>query len=164
MSTTEDSQRVTRFSFPAGLLAPIVSATAADRTAAADVIVIGAGVAGLAFALSLPESTRILLLTKGRLGESNTRWAQGGLSAAIGADDTPALHEADTLYAGVGLSDGETVHDLVTAGPDAVDWLLSIGTAFDRDEATGEIALGSEAAHSRRRVLHAGGDATGAEI
>ncbi|HRA49125.1 MAG TPA: L-aspartate oxidase, partial [Thermomicrobiales bacterium] len=155
---------MTRFSFPAGLLAPIVSATAADRTAAADVIVIGAGVAGLAFALSLPESTRILLLTKGRLGESNTRWAQGGLSAAIGADDTPALHEADTLYAGVGLSDGETVHDLVTAGPDAVDWLLSIGTAFDRDVETGEIALGREAAHSRRRVLHAGGDATGAEI
>ena len=129
----------------------------------ADVIVIGAGVAGLAFALTLPETVQIMLLTKGRLGESNTRWAQGGLSAAIGTDDSPDLHETDTLSAGAGLSDPDAVHDLVTAGPDAVDWLLSLGAAFDRDE-NGEIALGREAAHSRRRVLHAGGDATGAEI
>jgi len=129
-----------------------------------DVAVIGAGVAGLAFALSASESIQVALLTKGRLGESNTRWAQGGLSAAIGADDTVALHELDTLFAGAGLSDRETVHELVADGPEAVAWLLSIGTEFDRDEETGDLALGREAAHSRRRVLHAGGDATGAEI
>jgi L-aspartate oxidase len=130
----------------------------------ADVVVIGAGVAGLAFALSAPESLRVTLLTKGKLGESNTRWAQGGLSAAIGTDDTIELHETDTLFAGAGLSEPEAVHELVAGGPEAVEWLLSIGTAFDRDEVTGQLALGREAAHSRRRVLHAGGDATGAEI
>ena len=129
-----------------------------------DVVVIGAGVAGLAFTLSVPESIRVALLTKGKLGESNTRWAQGGLSAAIGADDTVELHESDTLVAGAGLSDRLVVHELVADGPEAVDWLLSLGTAFDRDDGTGEISLGREAAHSRRRVLHAGGDATGAEI
>jgi L-aspartate oxidase len=134
------------------------------RAAHADVIVVGAGVAGLAFALSVPPDLRVALLTKGHLGESNTRWAQGGLSAAIGDDDTIELHEQDTLYAGAGLSDPGAVRELVADGPEAVDWLLSLGTAFDRDEETGELALGREAAHSRRRVLHAGGDATGAEI
>jgi L-aspartate oxidase len=161
---TQDQLFVTRLKIPEQLLAPLIPFASIDQYASTDVIVIGAGVAGLAFALSLPPSLNILLLTKGRLGESNTRWAQGGLSAAIGPDDSPALHETDTLYAGAGLSDPIAAHELVNAGPDAVDWLLSLGTAFDRDEASGEIALGREAAHSRRRVLHAGGDATGAEI
>ena len=83
---------------------PAASLPAADPSSLAreqyDVIVIGAGVAGLAFTLSLPPELRIALLTKGVLGESNTRYAQGGLSAAVGADDTPALHAADTLAAG----------------------------------------------------------------
>ena len=148
----------------AGFPITLINPESADRQARVDVIVIGAGVAGLAFALSVPADVRVALLTKGNLGESNTRWAQGGLSAAIGDDDTIELHEQDTIYAGAGLSDPEAVHDLVADGPDAVDWLLSLGTAFDRDEETGELALGREAAHSRRRVLHAGGDATGAEI
>src|SRR5215216_4554677 len=87
-----------------------------------DVIVIGAGVAGLAFTLSLPPELRIALLTKGVLGESNTRYAQGGLSAAVGADDSPALHAADTLTAGAGLSDPEAVARLVEGAPDAVRW------------------------------------------
>lgn len=143
---------------------PLRTPATANRTAMADIIVIGAGVAGLAFALTAPSSLRVVILTKGQLGESNTRWAQGGLSAAIGDDDSVQLHETDTLYAGAGLSDPEAVHELVAGGPDAVDWLLSLGAAFDRDEETGELALGREAAHSRRRVLHAGGDATGAEI
>jgi L-aspartate oxidase len=151
-------------SFTARSPTPLITPDSADRRSQVDVIVIGAGVAGLAFALSIPAELRVALLTKGNLGESNTRWAQGGLSAAIGADDTIELHEQDTLYAGAGLSDPETVHELVADGPDAVDWLLSLGTAFDRDEESGELALGREAAHSRRRVLHAGGDATGAEI
>lgn len=129
-----------------------------------DVVVVGAGVAGLAFTLRLPPTFRVALLTKGALGESNTRYAQGGLSAAIGVDDSPELHEADTLAAGAGLCDPEAVRQLVEGAPHAVDWLLAIGTEFDRDPVSGEILLGREAAHSRRRVLHAGGDATGAEI
>lgn len=134
-----------------------------------DVVVIGAGVAGLAFTLRLPAGLRIALLTKGALGESNTRYAQGGLAAAVGADDSPALHEADTLAAGAGLCDPEAVRRLVEGGPAAVAWLLEVGTRFDRAASagangTGDLQLGREAAHSRRRVLHAGGDATGAEI
>jgi L-aspartate oxidase len=128
-----------------------------------DVIVIGAGVAGLAFTLSLPPELRVALLTKGVLGESNTRYAQGGLSAAVGADDSPSLHAVDTLAAGAGLSDPEAVTQLVEGAPDAVRWLVALGAHFDAGP-NGEILLGREAAHSRRRVLHAGGDATGAEI
>jgi L-aspartate oxidase len=128
-----------------------------------DAIVIGAGVAGLTFALHLPTDRSILLLTKGDLGESNTRYAQGGISAAIGGDDSPRLHEADTIAAGAGLCDPDTVRALVDGAPLAVDWLVGIGAQFDRD-AGGSILLGREAAHSRRRVLHAGGDATGHEV
>ncbi|MCA9877345.1 MAG: L-aspartate oxidase [Thermomicrobiales bacterium] len=128
-----------------------------------DVIVVGAGVAGLAFTLSLPADLRVALLTKGALGESNTRYAQGGLSAAVGPDDSPALHAEDTLAAGAGLSDPEAVATLVAGAPEAVAWLTALGAAFDTGP-NGEILLGREAAHSRRRVLHAGGDATGAEI
>ena len=129
-----------------------------------DVVVVGAGIAGLTFVLHLPPEWRVALLTKGALGESNTRYAQGGLSAAIGPDDSPDLHEADTLAAGAGLCDPDAVHALVASAPPAVAWLIGLGTRFDRDPRTGEVALGREAAHSRRRVLHAGGDATGAEI
>ena len=128
-----------------------------------DAVVVGAGVAGLAFALSLPASWRVALLTKGKLGESNTRWAQGGISAAIGPDDSPDLHQEDTLAAGAGLCDADAVRELVQGAGAAVDWLVEIGAEFDRDD-SGEIHLGREAAHSRRRVLHAGGDATGAEV
>ena len=128
-----------------------------------DVIVIGAGVAGLAFTLSLPPQLRVALLTKGVLGESNTRYAQGGLSAAVGPDDNPALHAADTLAVGAGLGDPEAVALLVKGAPDAVRWLTALGAHFDEDP-DGTMLLGREAAHSRRRVLHAGGDATGAEI
>ncbi len=128
-----------------------------------DVIVVGAGVAGLAFTLSLPADLRVALLTKGALGESNTRYAQGGLSAAVGPDDSPELHAQDTLTAGAGLSDEEAVDTLVAGAPEAVRWLTALGAAFDTGP-NGEVLLGREAAHSRRRVLHAGGDATGAEI
>lgn len=128
-----------------------------------DVIVVGAGVAGLAFTLSLPADLRVALLTKGALGESNTRYAQGGLSAAVGPDDSPELHAQDTLTAGAGLSDEPAVETLVAGAPEAVRWLTALGAAFDTGP-NGEVLLGREAAHSRRRVLHAGGDATGAEI
>ncbi len=129
-----------------------------------DAVVVGAGVAGLSFTLRLPASWRVALLTKGILGESNTRYAQGGISAAIGDGDSPNLHGQDTLSAGAGLSDAPAVDELVSSAPEAVDWLLSLGTEFDRDPVTGAIELGREAAHSRHRVLHAGGDATGAEV
>lgn len=129
-----------------------------------DVVVIGAGVAGLAFSLALPEGWRVALLTKGVLGESNTRYAQGGISAAVGPDDSTRLHEEDTLVAGAGLCDPAAVRALVDGAPAAIDRLLAIGTKFDRSVTTGEILLGREAAHSRHRVLHAGGDATGAEV
>jgi L-aspartate oxidase len=129
-----------------------------------DVFVIGAGVAGLAFSLALPEGWRVALLTKGVLGESNTRYAQGGISAAIGPDDSTRLHEEDPLVAGAGLCDPAAVRALVDGAPSAIDRLLAIGTKFDRSVTTGEILLGREAAHSRHRVLHAGGDATGAEV
>ena len=128
-----------------------------------DVVVIGAGVAGLAFTLHLPPHLRVALLTKGALGESNTRYAQGGLSAAVGPDDSPRLHLEDTLAAGAGLCDLGAVERLVEGAPEAVAWLIGIGTQFDAGP-DGTPLLGREAAHSRRRVLHAGGDATGAEI
>jgi len=150
----------TDIAFPAGLLRRQASW---DDTSTYDVVVVGAGIAGLAFTLRLPERLRVALVTKGALGESNTRYAQGGLAAAVGADDSPELHIADTIAAGAGLCDEEIVRSLVERGPEAVDWLLAQGTRFDADGETA-LALGREAAHSRYRVLHAGGDATGAEI
>jgi L-aspartate oxidase len=138
----------------------------------ADVAIIGGGVAGLSLALSLPASLRIALLTKGALGESNTRYAQGGLAAAVGSDDSPELHFHDTLVAGAGLCNETAVRLLVEQAPDAVRWLIAIGAQFDRSQSAESAPaspfqayiMGHEAAHSRRRVLHAQGDATGAEI
>lgn len=133
-----------------------------DDRSFADVVVVGAGIAGLSFALRLPDALRITVLTKSELGESNTRYAQGGMAAAVGPDDTPELHLADTIEAGAGLSDEEATRGLVERGASAVRWLLKQGARFDLDGNT--LQLGQEAAHSRRRILHAGGDATGAEI
>jgi len=135
-----------------------------------DIIIVGGGIAGLSVALRLPETVRVALLTKGLLGESNTRYAQGGLTVALGADDSPQLHLHDTLLAGAGLCDSSTARILAYEAPAAVNWLISLGVRFDRagaDEvhATADgLLLGREAAHSRWRILHAGGDATGAEI
>jgi L-aspartate oxidase len=136
-----------------------------------DVAIVGGGIAGLSVALRLPAHLRVALFTKGQLGESNTRYAQGGLTAALGADDSPELHVQDTLAAGAGLCDETAVRILATQAPAAVRWLIAMGTQFDRvqpgrDEHATEdgLLLGREAAHSRWRVLHAGGDATGAEI
>ncbi|MET7533914.1 L-aspartate oxidase [Streptomyces goshikiensis] len=131
----------------------------------ADVVVIGSGVAGLTAALRCAAAgRRTVVVTKARLDDGSTRWAQGGIAAALGDGDTPEQHQADTLVAGVGLCDEEAVRLLVTEGPDAVRRLMATGAVFDTSAETGEIELTREGGHHRRRIAHAGGDATGAEI
>jgi L-aspartate oxidase len=131
-----------------------------------DVVVIGSGVAGvttvLAIRRALPEA-RILLVTKSVLDDGSTRWAQGGVAAALGPGDSPEDHLADTLTAGAGICAPAAVRALVTEGPDAVRRLIATGAEFDR-EPSGPLALTREGGHLRRRIAHAGGDATGAEI
>ncbi len=127
-----------------------------------DFLIIGSGIAGLRAAIGLAAAGRVLILTKAEPTESNTGYAQGGIAAAIGDDDSPALHAADTLKAGDGLCDEAAVRVLVEEGVVYVRQLAEWGTKFDFD-ASGRPALGREAAHSVRRVLHAG-DATGREI
>ena len=127
-----------------------------------DYIIIGSGIAGLNTALLAREYGSTLILTKGRVDDCNTRYAQGGIAAAIGAGDTPALHLQDTLTAGAGLCDRAAVQALTSEGPQSVASLIQWGVPFDTIH--GEIALGREGAHSLPRILHAGGDATGQHI
>jgi L-aspartate oxidase len=130
----------------------------------ADVIVIGSGVAGLTTALNLrSHGLSVLLVTKARIDAGSTKWAQGGIAAALGPGDTPDQHKKDTLAAGAGLCDIKAVDVLVSEGPEAVRKLIAHGAVFDKSE-TGEIALTREGGHLRNRILHAGGDATGAEV
>ncbi|MDG4863376.1 L-aspartate oxidase, partial [Streptomyces sp. T-3] len=130
----------------------------------ADVVVVGSGVAGLTAALRCAATgLRTVVVTKARLDDGSTRWAQGGIAAALGEGDTPEQHLDDTLVAGAGLCDEEAVRILVTEGPDAVRRLIDTGAHFDTS-AAGEIELTREGGHHRRRIAHAGGDATGAEI
>jgi L-aspartate oxidase len=133
-------------------------------TVSADVIVVGSGIAGLTTALHARQSgLQVLIVTKGRVDEGSTRWAQGGIAAALAEDDSPEDHLRDTLVAGAGLCDVEAVRTLVTEGPDAVRGLIALGAHFDVDEA-GDLLLTREGGHLRDRITHAGGDATGAEI
>jgi L-aspartate oxidase len=127
-----------------------------------DFLVIGSGIAGLRAAISLAETGDVVMLTKADPRESNTGYAQGGIAAAIGPDDSPDLHFSDTVAAGDGLCVDEAVRVLVTDGPRYVKELIAWGVAFDRDS-DGAPALGREAAHSVRRVLHAR-DTPGREI
>ena len=127
------------------------------------VVVIGAGVAGLATALRLAPLP-VLLLSAAPVGaEAATGWAQGGIAAALGPDDDPSRHAADTLAAAAGLGDPEVARRVAEAASAAIDWLAALGTPFDRTE-EGRFALGLEAAHSRHRIVHAGGDGTGAAV
>src|ERR1044071_1394354 len=127
-----------------------------------DYLIVGGGIAGLRAAVALARAGRVVVLTKADPNESNTDNAQGGIAAAFGDDDSPALHAADTIRAGDGLCDEEAVRVCVEEGPAYVRELLEWGARFDLG-ADGRPALGREAAHSVRRVLHAG-DATGREI
>ena len=128
-----------------------------------DILIIGAGVAGLYTALKMaPRPVTIITARPLGLGGS-TPWAQGGMAAAVGDDDTPNLHFADTVQAGVGLVDAEAASLLVDGGAAAVEDLVSYGVQFDKD-ADGKLKLGREAAHCRDRIVHATGDQAGAAI
>ena len=133
-------------------------------TTTADVVVVGSGIAGLTAALRLRDQVdKVLVVTKDVLAAGSTQWAQGGIAAALGPEDTPEEHEVDTLVAGAGACDRDAVHVLVNEGPEAVRELIALGTEFDHDP-DGELSLTREGGHHRDRIAHAGGDATGAEI
>lgn len=127
-----------------------------------DVAIFGSGVAGLSVACALPRSVNVLVLSKGPSGIGSTPFAQGGIAAAIGPDDSPQLHAEDTLRAGAGLANVDAVKTLTEDAPWAIDFLHDLGANFDQKD--GEFALTLEGGHSRSRVLHAGGDASGAEV
>jgi L-aspartate oxidase len=130
----------------------------ADR----DVLIVGSGAAGLTLALHLPESVRVTVLSKGPLDAGSTAWAQGGISAALDATDSTEAHLQDTLEAGAGLCDPETVRFVVERGPALIRWLGELGVAFTR-EADAQLHLTREGGHRHRRVVHAA-DATGRAV
>ncbi|MBP9665318.1 MAG: L-aspartate oxidase [Pyrinomonadaceae bacterium] len=128
-----------------------------------DFIVIGSGVAGLRASIELAASgASVTVLTKDKASESNTEYAQGGVAVVLSDDDDAGLHEEDTLVAGAGLCDEAAVETLVAEGTRYIKQLIDWGTEFDRD--AGKLVFTQEAAHSRRRILHAHGDSTGAEL
>ncbi|MFD1674416.1 L-aspartate oxidase [Alicyclobacillus fodiniaquatilis] len=125
-----------------------------------DFVVIGSGIAGLTLSLLAAEHGRVSLITKGELGDGNSRLAQGGIAAVLGADDEPHLHKTDTLRTGQGLCVDEVVQVIVEQAPAMIQFLQDIGVQFDHND-TGQLQLGREGAHSRNRIVHSGGDQTG---
>ncbi|WP_336207486.1 L-aspartate oxidase [Nonomuraea sp. LPB2021202275-12-8] len=135
-------------------------------TVEADLVVVGSGIAGLTVALHYAElvpRARVLVVTKDVLSAGSTRWAQGGIAAVLDPADSPDEHLNDTLLAGVGLCDTRAVRTLVTEGPGALRRLMARGAEFDRTP-DGHLQLTREGGHRRHRIVHAGGDATGAEV
>ena len=161
ISGAASSGTVTPGTVPSGAL--VAQPIRAETTRRWDAVVVGSGIAGLTTALGLAPR-RVAVITKATLGGgSSSEWAQGGVAAAMGSDDSPAIHTDDTLRSGAGLSEVERVRLLTSEGPEQVRRLIELGGQFDRD-AEGKLRLGREGAHSRRRILHAQGDATGREM
>jgi L-aspartate oxidase len=133
-----------------------------DQVLAADAVVVGSGIAGLTAALELAP-LRVIVLSKGEVADGSTPYAQGGIAAAVGDDDSPAKHATDTFDVGAGLNDEAAVDVLTGEGSGRITDLIERGVRFDRRD-DGSLMLGREAGHDTRRILHADGDATGAEI
>ncbi len=148
----------------APVLARRLAAPPPGWTTAADVVVVGSGIAGLTAALRLRQRVdRVLLVTKTVLSSGSTLWAQGGIAAALADTDSPEAHLVDTLVAGAGLCDEQAVRTLVTEGPQRIRDLMALGAQFDTG-VDGEVLLTREGGHHADRIVHAGGDATGAEV
>jgi len=127
-----------------------------------DLVIVGGGIAGMCAALRAPAGARVVVIDKGASGAGSSPLAQGGMAAAVGPEDSPDLHAADTIAAGAGLCDADVVKDVCAEGPAAVDWLLSLGCAFDRDE-RGALHLAREGGQTVARSVHER-DATGATL
>ena len=127
-----------------------------------DILVIGGGIAGLAYALRCAPGARVTVLAKREKAESNTLYAQGGIAAVLSPSDSFESHARDTLAAGDGLCNRAVVEAIVRGAPRAIEWLESLGVRFSRD-ASGAFDLGREGGHSARRVVHSS-DCTGREI
>lgn len=146
------------FTLPSALAAP-----AATWEREVDVVILGSGASGLAAALAMRPERSVLVVTKDELASGSTAWAQGGLAAVLDPTDSIEEHVADTLTAGAGLCDEDAVRTLATEAPDAIRNLIDLGAMFDPD-GSGDMALTMEGGHSHRRIVHAGGDQSGAEV
>src|SRR5579864_7983959 len=127
-----------------------------------DILVIGAGIAGLRAALEVPENLKVLVVTKDAVQLSNSSWAQGGIAGVMSPEDRFENHIEDTLTAGAGLCDRDIVELVVREAPNQINDLIRWGTKFDLED--GRLALTREGGHSHRRIVHALGDATGHEV
>jgi L-aspartate oxidase len=144
-------------------LSPALAGPAASWEREVDVVVLGSGAAGLATALAARPARSVLIVTKDQLAAGSTAWAQGGLAGVLDPKDSLENHVADTLAAGAGLCDEHTVRELVREAPDALRYLMSLGAQFDPG-ADGSPALTREGGHSHNRIVHSGGDQSGAEV
>lgn len=146
-----------------GRLPSALAAPAATWERTVDVVVLGSGAAGLAAALAVRPARSVLIVTKDTLDAGSTAWAQGGLAGVLDPSDSLENHVRDTIEAGAGLCDEAAVRELVSEAPDAIRYLVQLGATFDPD-ADGAMALTREGGHSHNRIVHAGGDQSGAEV